>query len=146
MLCVIILHAMPSRGRIVNSTCHATALEEVWHNPMEDVLAGLRERPGWSAAQYNTVVQHLVQTPYGAIVADKLYAQLPPDKRAAEMAVQAMVQANLLSYTPPSGACNLHGLAELLSNPTCPRKPEAMALQAGHRTYQRRPSAQTGWL
>ena len=22
-------------------------------------------------------------------------------------------------------------------NPTCPRKPEAMALQAGHRTYQK---------
>eukprot|EP00891_Asterochloris_glomerata_P004997 jgi/Astpho2/4997/Aster-05935 len=79
------------------------ALQEVWHNPMEDVKAGLRGRPGWSAAQYTTVLQRLVQTPYGAIDADTLFTQLPPDKRAAEMAVQAMVQANLLSYRPPSG-------------------------------------------
>ena len=102
---------------------------------MEDVKAGLRGRPGWSAAQYTTVLQRLVQTPYGAIDADTLFTQLPPDKRAAVMAVQAMVQANLLSYRPPSGAYNLHGFAELLSNPACPRKPEAMAfyrLSTGH--------------
>ena len=120
MLCVIIFRAMLSRGRTVNGSCHATALEEVWHNPMEDVLAGLRGRPGWSAAQYSTVLQHLLQTPSGAVVADKLYAQLPPDKRAAEMAVQAMVQADLLSYRPPSGVCNLQCFAVILSNPACP--------------------------
>ena len=66
------------------------------------------------------MVQHLVQTSHGAVVADRLYAQLPPDKTSAEMAVQAMVQAKLLSYRPPSGVCDLHGVAELLSNPACP--------------------------
>ena len=113
---------------------------------MEDVKAGLRGRPGWSAAQYNTVMQRLVQTPYGAIDADKLYTQLPPDERSAEMAVQAMVQANLLSYRPPSGVYVPHRTAELLSNSAFPRKAEAMASQAGHRTSQMRPLAQTGWL
>ena len=87
---------------------------------MEDVLTGLRGGPGWSADQYNTVVHHLLQTPYAAIVTDRLYAQLPPDKRSAELAVQAIVQARLLSCRPPSGVCDLHGFAEYLSSPACP--------------------------
>ena len=95
--------------RIVGILCHAAALEEVCKNPLEAVSAGLRGRPGWSAAQYKTVVQCVVQAPHGAVVADELYTRL------AESAVVAMVNANLLSYRPPSGVWRLHKLAGIYS-------------------------------
>lgn len=89
--------------RFVSILCHAAALEEVCINPMEAVSAGLLGAPGWSAAQYSTVVQRLVQAPHGAVIADELYTTLGVDKRSAKAAVVAMVKGNLLSYRPPSG-------------------------------------------
>ena len=58
---------------VVGILCHAAALEEMCVNPLEAVSAGLLGAPGWSAAQYSTVVQRLVQAPHGAVVADELY-------------------------------------------------------------------------
>ena len=74
---------------------------------MEAVSAGLRGATGWSAAQYKTVVQCLVDAPYGAVVADELYTKLGVDKSSAEAAVVAMVKADVLSYRPHSGGWRL---------------------------------------
>ena len=67
------------------------------------VKAGLRDRPGWRAAQYKTAVQRLVEAPHGAAITGDLYSELGTDKEAAEAAVQAMVKANMLAYRPASG-------------------------------------------
>ena len=65
--------------------------------------AGLRGCPSWSAAQYKTVVQRLVEAPHGAAIVEDLYLELSTVKEAAEAAVRAMVKANMLAYRPASG-------------------------------------------
>ncbi len=88
---------------MTGSPISVTALEAVPRRALAKVKAGLRGRPGWSAAQYTTVVQRLAEAPHGAAIADELYSELDPVKEAAEVAVQAMVKANMLAYRPASG-------------------------------------------
>ena len=88
---------------MTGSPISVTALEAVPRRALAKVKAGLRGRPGWSAAQYTTVVQRLTEAPHGAAIADELYSELDPVKEAAEAAVQAMVKANMLAHRPASG-------------------------------------------
>ena len=81
----------------------ATALRVVWRLPMNRVRAGLRGGPGWSAAEYKTVVKCLAAAPQGSCSADDLHSKLGTGVEAAEAAVQAMIKANMLACRPASG-------------------------------------------
>ena len=90
-------------GTLTGPPSCGTALRVVSRNAKRKVYDGLRGRPGWSAAQYKAVVQRLVESPHGAVIADELYSELGTDMEAAEAAVQAMVEAKMLAYRPASG-------------------------------------------
>ena len=120
--------------------CHAAALKEIWRIPLNEVKAGLRGRPGWSSAQYRTVVLRLVETPHGAAIADDLYPELGTEEGAAEAVVRAMVKANMLGY--------LKLLPLSASNRALHQNQAALGLQSGQETSPWRPLAQTRrtWL
>ena len=81
---------------------------------MNSVTAGLDGGPGWTEAQYTLVVDRLAKAPYGAIIAKELYAALPGNAKAAKKAIEAMVQANMLAYRPPSGGHHFAGTCCML--------------------------------
>ena len=73
---------------------------------MSEVEAGLRGQPGWSAAQYNYVVQRLVESPNNAIKKFDLCSELNTEEGTGRAAVQAMMKANMLACrTGSSGLC-----------------------------------------
>ena len=76
---------------------------------MNSVRKGLAGGPGWSRIQYALVVDRLAQAPFGAVIADDLYPELHWNWNSATQIVEAMVQANILAYRPPSGGHQFAG-------------------------------------
>ena len=54
------------------------------------------EGQGWTPQQYSVIVQAILSSPYQAVLVSKARASI------GNAALEALVQANLLSYRPPS--------------------------------------------
>ena len=76
---------------------------------MNSVLNGLGGGPGWTEAQYTLLVGRLAKAPYGAVIAEDLYADLDSDRKAASKVVEDMAQANVVAYRPASGGHQFAG-------------------------------------
>ena len=126
--------------------CHAAALCNIWTRAMNSVDVGLGGGPGWTEALYTLVVDRLAKAPHGAVIVKHLYTALNSNNlRAAKRVVEAMVQADILAYRPPSGGLQFAGTCclpwvELGAHFTF----EPPAVQSGQGTSQWRLLAQSG--
>ena len=94
-----------SRGGLKpEERCACTAaLKKVWFPLFPQVQAGLSTKYTWSPEQYKTVLNSLLSSEYHAVPVTVISRKLGDD---GEKFVHAMVEADLLSYRPPSGQCS----------------------------------------